>query len=945
MKRIASVLFIAILLTLLLQPVVPVQAGPDAATVSGRLTRGSQPMVGKTVTLTFSDHSTYTSAPSAADGSYSITISPAPSMGATPSTLVPQTVGGYRVLPLRYSDAEILTTGMDFNYAGAYQLNGSIYYSGTSTPMVGVTVSLIAPPGYDTPDPVVTNAEGKFTVFGLEPVTYNVNPGPLTDHFFSPAFWIVDFSSGSQERNFIASKPGRLVVFVLSAATKDGLPGFTMQVSAPGFAPVSHVSEAGKSWLLENLLENLTYTAAVTAIPDPKFELLTGSLVIPNVKKSPLSYAYLVAVAKPYITGTVKLGTKVKSGITVCAQNLSGEMIACSATDNSGKFYLDANSSGFADGKYLLTPYPVGSSSNSIYTFNPIPVTIAGASVKGINISLTNLKVPIQGWVRTTSGVADLGSSGVPLAGVTFTVQRCSEVPPYACPTYPATAVSDASGFYRLVLPAVDEAEYLYIITAKKAGFLLWSEEDDYPYWELDGLYANDFDPGDMQKNPNWLAYKTYTVSGKVINKANGAGIAGIRVTADTIYKSEVYTREAETKADGSYSIAAVPDLGETKVQLLPSTYHNSGMNPASYGPYAPISANLTGINFTTVKKLYTLSGKVLKAGSTTPVGGVKVTVSSPDGGYIPIPEYTGLTGAYKFSNLPEGYTYHLTFERTGYVIADKEYAALSGSKNSTSYAALAKRTVNVMADGMTSDSATLKYRQTPGGTWKSLPITAAGVNLELYQAFSYEVTLTSSKYRFSPPSMILPPEASTPGKLFSAVEMVSVTGSAKVKNAAGTDVAVSNVTIIPSISYRPASAKTSTSGAYSLQVDRNQTFDLQAVHAYFSFPPLSGLSSANPLTGQNFGAGAWVTVTGRVQYANGVGVEGAKVYTCTSEGWAKTLTNPQGYFRLKVPAAAGRNLFSFTTCAQKAGLSFTPSMRPVSPTYGKDNKKFIVVP
>jgi hypothetical protein len=84
------------------------------------------------------------------------------------------------------------------------------------------------------------------------------------------------------------------------------------------------------------------------------------------------------------------------------------------------------------------------------------------------------------------------------------------------------------------------------------------------------------------------------------------------------------------------------------------------------------------------------------------------------------------------------------------------------------------------------------------------------------------------------------------------------------------------------------------------------------------------------------------VNVSGRVLTRTGAGLGGVSV--CARVGVC-TVTNPQGYYLLVVPDNANVNLWAFTVKPKLTGKTFSPSYRPISPTYGKSSKNFIAIP
>jgi hypothetical protein len=130
--------------------------------------------------------------------------------------------------------------------------------------------------------------------------------------------------------------------------------------------------------------------------------------------------------------------------------------------------------------------------------------------------------------------------------------------------------------------------------------------------------------------------------------------------------------------------------------------------------------------------------------------------------------------------------------------------------------------------------------------------------------------------------------------------------------------------------------------GKYSLRIWKDSIPWLSFSHKYFDFAPYKftapGLTENTTLNLTT----ATLTVSGRVVNAAGSGLGGVKV--CVKNTTQCALTTPQGYYQFTV-ADEGVNLWLFSLTAQADGKIFTPSLRPVSPTYGKTNKNFIALP
>lgn len=166
--------------------------------------------------------------------------------------------------------------------------------------------------------------------------------------------------------------------------------------------------------------------------------------------------------------------------------------------------------------------------------------------------------------------------------------------------------------------------------------------------------------------NQNFAAtLKTHTISGFVRIGTNG--LAGVTVKLTSPETEGFHTRFYTTTSAGAYSFPNLP---------AGRTYHITAAKPNyDFTPdprtYTDLSANQTAANF--ALKVYKISGRVTRAGTTTGLAGVTITVSSPSpSGFAPRTVQTTSTGYYTLPDLPAGRTYTVRPTLTGYTFSPR---------------------------------------------------------------------------------------------------------------------------------------------------------------------------------------------------------------------------------------------------------------------------------
>jgi hypothetical protein len=134
--------------------------------------------------------------------------------------------------------------------------------------------------------------------------------------------------------------------------------------------------------------------------------------------------------------------------------------------------------------------------------------------------------------------------------------------------------------------------------------------------------------------------------------------------------------RTTTTDGEGRYSFPNVPAGRSYTVTPAKLGYQFTPSNQ----PLAGLSADQMAVNFPV--KVYSVGGRVTRAGTTHGLGGVTVTLTSPmPAGFPARTAQTNSLGYYLFTDLPAGRNYTLKPARTGFTFspAAHDVAKLGG--------------------------------------------------------------------------------------------------------------------------------------------------------------------------------------------------------------------------------------------------------------------------
>jgi hypothetical protein len=156
---------------------------------------------------------------------------------------------------------------------------------------------------------------------------------------------------------------------------------------------------------------------------------------------------------------------------------------------------------------------------------------------------------------------------------------------------------------------------------------------------------------------------------------SNGLGGVTVRLASPT--PAGFAERTTTTTSNGTYSFPNVPAGRSYTVMPVKSGYQ---FTPASKS-LSGLSANQTAVNF--LVTAYSVSGRVVRAGTTTGVGAMTLTLTSPTpAGFPARTTQTGSSGYYTFTNLPAGRNYTLKPAKSGFTFSPttRSITNLSGS-------------------------------------------------------------------------------------------------------------------------------------------------------------------------------------------------------------------------------------------------------------------------
>ncbi|HEY0376092.1 MAG TPA: SBBP repeat-containing protein [Pyrinomonadaceae bacterium] len=322
-------------------------------------------------------------------------------------------------------------------------------------------------------------------------------------------------------------------------------------------------------------------------------------------------------------------------GVTV---TLGGSQNRTVLTDGSGNYSLELQ----VGGNYTLTP------SRSGLTFTPSKQSFVNLQEDQTGVNFRTRPATISG--RVTVGTSD----GAALGGVTMTL-------------------TGGANFTPRTVTTTSYGTYSFGSVPTPGSYKLTPSKTNYTFSPAQAALLN---LTTSQPGTNFVAtLKTYTLSGGV--KFGAAGLGGVTMKLESPTPAGFAARTATTSSTGAYSFPNVPAGRSYTVTPIKNGYQ---FTPASKS-LANLSASQTGLNFSV--KVYSISGRVVRAGTSTGIGAVTVTLTSPTPAGFPVrTAQTTSTGYYTFTTLPAGRNFTLKPTKSGFTFSptSRSITNLSGN-------------------------------------------------------------------------------------------------------------------------------------------------------------------------------------------------------------------------------------------------------------------------
>jgi hypothetical protein len=416
--------------------------------------------------------------------------------------------------------------------------------------------------------------------------------------------------------------------------------------------------------------------------------------------------------------------------------------------------------------------------------------------------------------------------------------------------------------------------------------------------------------------NLHWTLTPYYRILGRIAT-SSGTAVANVTVTRTS-------GASAVTNSSGYYTLTNVP----------PGTYAvtpslaNYTFTPASKNVTVS-SADVSGQNFV-ANPVFTISGHVRNAASQG-VPGVSMLRSGST-----TPATTDANGYYSFVNVPVG-TYAVSPSLTGasFSPASATVSNASPTADFTATFSIRGRVTTGATVAMVGVAVTLN--STPAGVTNPVQTDANG-----YFSFTnlpngtYSFIPSFTGYVFNPASrsVTIATSAST-NQDFVATRAYNVSG--RITDATG--VAIANVSV--SRGGGATAVTTDTSGNYTLPNVLPGTYTITPTLAGYRFTPTSLSVTVNnaDVGGQNFTATAIFTISGTVTNNGGTVIPNISIAISPVPAGVTSpaTTNAAGAYSF-IDVAAG----SYTITPSKAGCSFTPASKVVTP--GAATANFVIL-
>ncbi|HEV3469852.1 MAG TPA: M12 family metallo-peptidase [Pyrinomonadaceae bacterium] len=354
---------------------------------------------------------------------------------------------------------------------------------------------------------------------------------------------------------------------------------------------------------------------------------------------SSVSLAYSSTAGGAPVTGTVTLSAAAPANgaVVTLSDNLSATTLPASVTVPGGK-----TSQSFTITSTAVTTSQTGgvtASYGGAQKSAPFSVTpglaVSGKVLKGtaglggVTLTLTSSAAGFAARTTTSSSTGTYSFGGLPSGR-----------------TYVVTPSSNSYGF-------TPSSRTLSAITASQTG-----------------------------QNFSAVSRSAFSISGRVLSGT--AGLSGRSVVLKST-AAGFTPRTVTSAADGSYSFTNVPGGQNYTVSVSSATYN---FTPSSRS-YTALAANQTGQNFSVAsRKTYAISGRVTRAGTTTALGGVTLTVRNSSGAVVKTTT-SAADGTYSLTGITAGYNYTVRPSLTGktFTPASRSYTNLIANQTGQNYA------------------------------------------------------------------------------------------------------------------------------------------------------------------------------------------------------------------------------------------------------------------
>jgi hypothetical protein len=237
------------------------------------------------------------------------------------------------------------------------------------------------------------------------------------------------------------------------------------------------------------------------------------------------------------------------------------------------------------------------------------------------------------------------------------------------------------SGFTPVTVTVTTQSDGSYTFPRVLAGYAYTVEplaSQVFSYTRANRVFTNL--SADQAGRDFTATRKSYEISGRALFNSDGLdGVVILLKNGSGAVIRRVTTTTSDTGVTGFYRFAKVPaGLSYTVEPALNNAY---SYNPVSRS-YASLAANVYGQQFSVKRKLFAVSGKVVKAGTTTGIGGVTMTLTDASGAAIKVGT-TRSDGTYVLTGIPGGGNYTLRPTKTGLVFTPtaKSYTNLGNNR------------------------------------------------------------------------------------------------------------------------------------------------------------------------------------------------------------------------------------------------------------------------